>query len=95
MTEEQELMVHETHEEQEEIVEIEVVNPIIIDLGKTKSKSAKKLKRGKGPLMNEVVEVLEEVAEQLGEELEGKTLVPIVIVYEKKGKKGRKITLPF
>jgi hypothetical protein len=45
--------------------------------------------------MEEVLDVLDEVANHLGQELEGKTLVPIVMIYEKKGKKKRKITLPF
>ena len=79
----------------EEIVEIEVVTPIIVDLGKTKRKKIKKLKRGEGPLMEEVLDVLDEVAEQLGDELEGKAVVPIVMIYKKNGKKKRKITLPF
>ncbi|MFZ0546944.1 MAG: hypothetical protein WAM60_15965 [Candidatus Promineifilaceae bacterium] len=91
MEEEQEVVV----EEDEEAVELEVVTPIIVDLGKTKRKSVKKLKRGKGPLVDEITDVLDEVAEALEGELDDKVLVPLVIIYEKKGKKKRKITLPF
>ena len=94
MTDEQDIHNHED-DETEEIIEIEAVTPVIVDLGRTKRKSVKKLKRGKGPLMEEVLDVLDEVADQLGEELEGKTIVPIVILYEKKGRKNRTITLPF
>lgn len=93
MEEEQEVIVREENDEEE--VELEVVTPVIVDLGKTKKKHVKRLKKGRGRLMEEVLDVLDEVAEQLGEELEGKTLVPIVMVYEKKRKKKRKITLPF
>jgi hypothetical protein len=93
MEEKQEIPLEENDEE--EIVELEVVTPIVVDLGKTKRKKIKKLKRGEGPLMEEVLDVLDEVAEQLGEELEGKAIVPIIMIYKKKGKKKRKITLPF
>jgi hypothetical protein len=93
MTEEQENLVEVDVEE--EIIEIEAVTPVIVDLGKAKRKKIKQLKRGDGPLMEEVLDVLDEVANHLGEELEGKTLVPVVMIYEKKGKKKRKITLPF
>jgi hypothetical protein len=92
MSEEQENLVGE---DEEEVIEIEAVTPVIVDLGKAKRKKIKQLKRGDGPLMEEVLDVLDEVANHLGQELEGKTLVPIVMIYEKKGKKKRKITLPF
>jgi len=76
--------------------DIEMTTPVIIDLGKTRPKRVKRLKKGQGRLMNEVVDVLEEVVEELGDELEGKTLVPIVMIYEKKsGRKRRRIVLPF
>jgi hypothetical protein len=92
MSEEQENLVGE---DEEEVIEIEAVTPVIVDLGKAKRKKIKQLKGGDGPLMEEVLDVLDEVANHLGQELEGKTLVPIVMIYEKKGKKKRKITLPF
>lgn len=76
--------------------EIEVVTPIIVDLGKTKRKHIKRLKRGHGRLMEEVVDVMDEIVEALAEEVDGKTLVPVIIVYEKKPKQRRnQITLPF
>ncbi len=81
---------------QEKEIEVEVVTPIVVDLGKTKRKHVKRLKRGEGRLMEEVIDVMDEIVEALGEEVDGKTLVPIVIVYKEKGKKSRNtITLPF
>jgi len=77
-------------------VEIEVATPMILDMGKTKAKQIKRLKKGKGPLMDEVVDILDEVADALGDELEGKMMVPIVILYkEKKKKKRTRIKFPF
>jgi len=76
--------------------EIEMTTPVVIDLGKTRSKRIKRLKKGQGRLMDEVIEVLDEVTQELGSELEGKTLVPIVMIYQKKnGRKRRRIVLPF
>jgi len=90
-------MNDETVDELEEMEEIgiEVTTPVIIGMGKTKKKHIKRLKKGKGRLMDEVVDVLDEVAEELGDELDGKVLVPIVIVYKEKKKKGSRLRLPF
>jgi len=84
-------------EEIEEMEEgIEVTTPVIIGMGKTKKKHIKRLKKGKGRLMDEVVDVLDEVAEELGDELDGKVMVPIVIVYKEKKKKNRyRLRFPF
>ena len=75
--------------------EIEVVTPVIVDMGKTKKKQIKRLKQGRGLLMDEVVDVLDEVADALGDELEGKMMVPIVILYKEKPKKRTRIKFPF
>lgn len=64
----------------EEIV-AEVTNPVIVDLGATSQKRIDQLKRGKGPLMDEVTEVLDEVSVNLGKDLSGKILVPVVLLY--------------
>ncbi len=80
----------------ETAVEIEVATPVIVDMGKTKAKRIKRLKKGKGPLMDEVVDVLDEVADALGDDLDGTIMVPIVIVYkEKKKRKRPHLKLPF
>ena len=63
--------------------------PIVVDLGKAKSKQLKALAQGTGPLMEEVQEAFEQVKEGLPkEQLKGKKLVPIVVVYTKKTKNG-------
>ncbi len=76
------------HPNQEEKV-VDVTTPIIVDLGKQRPKRLKALKRGQGKLMSEVADVLEEVVVNLGDEVAGKTLVPVILVYEKK-KKGKR-----
>lgn len=67
----------------------EVVTPIIIDLGKKKRKRIKNLKKGRGQLLDEVAEVLQEVRTSLGEEGAGKQLVPVVMVYRQKRRKRK------
>jgi len=62
--------------------------PIIIDLGKTKRKKARQLKKGRGTLLGDVQDALNEVATSMGEQASGKQLVPVVLLYEKK-RKGR------
>jgi hypothetical protein len=64
-----------------------VTRPVIVDLGKARGKQVKRLKRGRGKLWDEVLDVCDEVSYQLGEEAEGKVLVPVVMVYRKKRKK--------
>ena len=68
-------------------VEIEYTDPIIINLGKQKRKRIKQLMKGRGRLWNEVEDVIVEVGDLLGEELEGKTIVPLVVVFSKKPKR--------
>ena len=90
-------MNDETVDELEEMEEvgIEVTTPVIIGMGKTKKKHIKRLKKGKGRLMDEVVDVLDEVAEELGDDLDGKVMVPIIIVYKEKKKKRSRLRFPF
>lgn len=81
---------------EEETVGPEVVTPVVVDLGKVKRKHVKRLKRGEGKLADEVLDVLDEVVAELGDELEGATLVPVVMVYERKPKQRRRtIELPW
>ena len=62
----------------------EMTQPVIIDLGKQRSKSIKALKNGEGDLWDEVLEVAEEVKEMLGAEAEGKVLIPVIMLYQEK-----------
>ena len=62
----------------------EMTQPVIIDLGKQRSKSIKALKNGEGELWEEVLEVADEVKEMLGAEAEGKVLIPVIMLYQEK-----------
>ena len=57
---------------------------VVVDLGKVSAKKIKRLKKGKGKLLDEVNDALQ-VAAANG--LPGKELVPIVFIYREK-KKG-------
>jgi hypothetical protein len=78
-----------TEETNAEAHEFEVTEPIIINMGKQKRKRIKRLLSGRGKLWNEVEGVIEEVGTQLGEEIEGKTIVPLIIVYRRRPKRRR------
>ena len=79
------------------VAEPQIVTPVIVDLGKVRRKHVKRLKRGEGRLADEVMDVLDEVIAELAEEVDGASLVPIVMIYERKPKKSRRrmIELPF
>ncbi|MEP6895488.1 MAG: hypothetical protein ABI986_07765 [Chloroflexota bacterium] len=62
----------------------EMTQPVIIDLGKQRSKAIKELKKGEGELWDEVLEVADEVKEMLGAEAEGKVLIPVIMLYQEK-----------
>jgi hypothetical protein len=84
-----------TIEETPEVM-TEMAQPIIIDLGKQTSQHLKDLKEGEGELWDEVLDVVEEVKEMLGKEAEGKLMLPIIMLYEKKPARPRieKILFP-
>ena len=62
------------------------IMPIVIDLGKTKRKRIKALKRGQGPLMQEVASVVNETRARIGDTVD-KELVPIVLIYRRSGRR--------
>ena len=64
--------------------EPEVTPPIIVSLGKKSKKQIKRLKRGKGSTMDEVMDVVDQVQAHLGEDAAGKVIVPVVVIYRKK-----------
>jgi hypothetical protein len=68
--------------------------PVVLDLGKTKRKSIRALKKGEGELMEEVAAAVEAVRNNLGAEVEGKVLTPVVIIYERRARR-RTGLLPF
>ena len=72
--------------------------PIVVDLGSRKKKRIKQLKRGEGPLVEEVYEAVEAVLDELGEpeESAGRTIVPVVLLYRRKPKKRKRgLFFPF
>ena len=81
----------------EDAAQPDVITPVVVDLGKVRRKHVKRLKRGEGKLADEIVDVMDEVVETLGDELADATLVPLVMIYERKPKKSKRrtIELPF
>jgi hypothetical protein len=69
--------------------ETEVLMPIIVSLGKKSKKQIKRLKRGKGRTMDDVMDVIDQVQANLGAQAAGKVLVPVVILYRKKQRRVR------
>lgn len=63
--------------------------PVILDLGKTKCKNIKQLRQGRGKLLGDVDDAMKEIIGSLGDQADGKQLVPVVLVYKKKAKKKR------
>lgn len=70
-----------------ELAPATVADPVVVDLGKTKRKDIKALKRGEGKLMREVSQIMNEVRRELMDELAGRHLVPVVILYRPKRKR--------
>jgi hypothetical protein len=69
--------------------EADVMTPIIVSLGKKKKKQIKRLKRGKGGAMDEVMDVIDQVQAQLGDQGADKIIVPVVVIYRKKQRRFR------
>jgi hypothetical protein len=67
----------------------EITAPIIVSLGKKRKKTIKRLKRGKGPAMAEVMDVMDQVQARLGAQAEDKILVPVVVIYRQRQRRFR------
>ena len=67
----------------------EMTQPVIIDLGKQRASTLKELKKGEGKLWDEIFDVVDEVKEMLGDEANGKVLIPIVMLYKEKSRSRR------
>jgi hypothetical protein len=72
-----------------ETVTTEMAQPIIVDVGRRRASKIKDLKAGEGELWDEVLDVVDEVKDMLGTEAEGKLLLPIILIYEKKTSRQR------
>ncbi len=78
-------MVERTHKNiGRALPESEVTSPIIVSLGKKSKKQIKRLKRGKGSTMDEVMDVVDQVQDHLGEDAANKIIVPVVVIYRRK-----------
>ena len=64
-------------------------SPIVIDLGKVRRKRIEQLERGEGPLVDEVQQAVDKLRAGLGAELDGKVLVPVVLLYRRKPRRRR------
>jgi hypothetical protein len=75
----------------------EMTQPILIDLGARKPRDIKDLKKGQGELWEEVLNVVDETREMLGAKVEGKVLVPVVLIYSKKSRRKSlgKVLFPY
>ncbi|MCA9537735.1 MAG: hypothetical protein KC620_02530 [Myxococcales bacterium] len=62
-------------------------NPIVIDLGKQKKNRVSKLSKGKGPLMDDVGQAIEELRQQ---GVLGASAQPVIVVVRQKRKKNRR-----
>jgi len=60
--------------------------PVVVDLGSERSNRLRELKKGEGPLLEDVTRVLEDIRAE-SPELAGKELVPVVMIYRKKAKR--------
>lgn len=67
--------------------------PLVIDLGKLKRKTARRLKKGEEALTDRIQGALDETLKKLGPEVEGKEVLPIVMLFEKKPKKRKPFSL--
>lgn len=74
-----------------DITEEQHLPPIVLDMGKVGRKKIRELKKeGKGEMLNDVNEAIEHARAQLGPVLASKSLLPVVLVYEKKPRKKKK-----
>jgi len=68
-----------------------VVNaPIVLDVGKASRRNIRQMSQGCGRLSSEVQDALTDVTASLGDEAEGKQLVPVILVYRKKRRRRRR-----
>jgi hypothetical protein len=66
--------------------------PVLIDLGKARRNRVRDLKRGKGRLLEKVDDAIEQTVKELGDEAKGKTILPVLVLVEKRPKKKRSVS---
>ena len=66
---------------------------VIVDLGSRSKKSIRRLKDGQGKLMVEVERAVEQVRSGLPDHDKNKQIIPVLVIYRKKRKKGTSFPL--
>ena len=66
-----------------------MTQPVIVDLGRKRASKIRDLKDGEGELWDDVLDVIDEVKDMLGKEADGKLLVPIILLFEKRRRRRR------
>jgi hypothetical protein len=69
--------------------------PVIVDLGSKRRKAIKDLKNGRGKLLVEVDLAVEQARAALPEADRNKAIIPVVVLYRKKGRRRGPGSLPF
>jgi hypothetical protein len=62
---------------------------VVIDMGRVRSQKIEDLKDGVGPLIDEVDETLGRVQNHYADELKGKEILPVVLIYKRKARRSR------
>ncbi len=78
-----------TPEETQESGTISQAAPLVIDLGKKKRKTARKIKKGRGPVLDHIDQAVQYTVESLGDHEGDAIIVPVVLIYERKRKRRR------
>ena len=73
---------------EEHVNSVRATAPIVVSLGSESRKRIRRLKRGRGKLMDEVSTVMEQVRASFGEHADGKIFVPVVLVYRRKRRRN-------
>lgn len=63
--------------------------PLVVNLGKVKRKTARKLKAGDESVAEQIQESLQQALKDSGQDMEGKVVLPVVLLFERKPKKKR------
>jgi hypothetical protein len=60
-----------------------VTSPLVVDLGKVRKQHIDELRRGVGPIVEDVAEVMKVVRTNADLEREKRVLLPVVVLYER------------
>lgn len=69
--------------------------PVVVDLGSRGKKAIRNLKNGTGALMVEVDSAIDHVRSTLPDTEKNKTIIPVVLIYRRKKRRGRMTDLTY